>query len=125
MYGKSSGGSTRGLVARRDEGPRIPRETGSALFVAEGTYMGRIVMLLGIMDEVIRWIESLRGMLRDLPLSTAPMTPVLSPWIVIVQSTKFRLIKMRMASSRAIDLAQPISIPSAFHPGISFHAAHW
>ena len=87
--------------------------------------MGHAVMLLGIMDDVICWMESLRGMLRDLPLSNAPMTLVLSPWIVMVQSTRLRSIKMRMASSRAIDSAQPMSLPSTFHPGVSFHVAHW
>src|SRR5882672_4544825 len=45
-----------------------------------------MVMLLGIMDETMCHMESLRGILRDLPLLYAPITPVLSPWTIIWQS---------------------------------------
>jgi len=30
-----------------------------------------------------------------------------------------------MVSSRAMDSTQPMSLPLAFQPGLSFHAAHW
>ena len=75
----SSGGSTKGLAARREELPRIPCETGSALFAAEGTYLGRMVMLFGITEAAMCHKESLQGTFCDLPLSYAPFTPVLSP----------------------------------------------
>src|SRR5882724_3339122 len=70
-------------------------------------------------------IESLWGMLHDLPLLRAPIMPVLSPHIVVWQLVKPMSSNIRMASSRAIDSAQPMSLPAESHPGMSFHAAHW
>src|SRR5882724_10491875 len=104
--------------------PRIPRETGSALFAAEVTYTGSMEMLFGMTDEAIRRKQSLRGVLRDLPLLNALITPVLSPRIVMRQSLKPQWTSMRTASSSAIDSAQPMSLPPPFHPFLSFQAAH-
>jgi len=45
--------------------------------------------------------------------------------MVMRQSLYPRSTSMRTVSSRAINLAQPMSLPSDNHHGMSFHATHW
>src|SRR5882724_10987091 len=86
--------------------------------------MGMIVILLGMMLDVIWCIESLWGTLQDLPLSYAPMMPVLLPWTMTLQSWYSSLVRISMAISRVMDSAQLISLPLALHPGVRDHAYH-
>src|SRR5882724_1784816 len=81
-------------------------------------------MFFGTTDAAIHHIESLWGALHDLPLLKVPMMLVLSPHIVMRQSLNPQSTSMRTASSSAIDLAQPISLPPEFQPFLSFQVAH-
>src|SRR5882724_3512963 len=52
------------------------------------------------------------------------MMPVLSPRMMMLQSWSLESMTMRITSLRAMDSAQPVSLPSAFHPGVRVHASH-
>ena len=121
---ESSTGSTKEQFKRRWGGTRIPWETGSTRFTAEGTYTRRIVMLWGISKEEIQWMQSLCGTFCEHPLANAPMMPVLSPLTLTSLSDKDSWTTQRTASSRVIDLAHPMSLPPDFQPSRRHHAAH-
>src|SRR5882724_8958724 len=84
-----------------------------------------MVMLLGIMYDAICCMDSLQGMLHDLPLLNAPIMPVLSPHTVTWQSLKPQSTNIRTASSRAMVSAHPMSLPAMFHSWMSLQDAHW
>src|SRR5882724_12661493 len=52
------------------------------------------------------------------------MMPMLSPRTTMLQSRNLESMTTRTASSRAMDSAQPISLPLAFQPGVRVHASH-
>ena len=122
--GWSLTGSSKSQCRDFCKGPRILQETGSASFKPDMTYMGFIMRLKRIRDEVMHHIQSLQGVEQEWPLLKAPMTPVLSPCTRTCMSRVLLDVTQSMASSSTMASAQTMSLPSAFQLGASLHAAH-
>src|SRR5882724_190213 len=81
-------------------------------------------MLKGIRHEAILRMVAFRDVFHEWPLLKAPMTPVLSPLIITLQSEKPCRTSHKIAISRATDSAQPMSLSSPSQPVRRCQAAH-
>lgn len=104
--------------------PRIPREIGSARLVLDSTWTMLGNMFSEARTVVLRRMERLISKFLHLPLSKAPMTPLLSEWIVMRALEKFEAAMIYIANSRAIPSSQPMSREGPFQLLASFHASH-
>ena len=82
---------------------------------------------LSFIEDACKCVLELRQMVIwfwDMCVRDLPITPVLSPLMMMRVSCTFAETIQRMASLSAMDSAHLMSRPSVFQPGVSCQAAH-